>query len=162
MHSTVVANPRSDRGERKPLIVTHQIQIQPELTAGHQDIALVKSVYEAFARADVPAILDLFAPECVIYQSSRVPWGGLFTGHAGVGVFLAKLTGTIRSKVTTERFIADEDNHVVAIGRTRGHVVATGREFDVPETHVWTLKSGKVVRFEAYIDTPLMRKALGL
>jgi hypothetical protein len=64
--------------------------------------------------------------------------------------------------VTTERYIADEDNHVVEVGRTRGRVVATGREFDVPETHVWTLESGKVVRFDAYIDTAHLRRALGL
>ncbi len=30
------------------------------------------------------------------------------------------------------------------------------------ETHVWTVEGGKVTRYEAYIDTPKMREALGL
>jgi ketosteroid isomerase-like protein len=28
--------------------------------------------------------------------------------------------------------------------------------------HVWTVLDGRVSRFEAYIDTPAMREALGL
>ncbi len=51
---------------------------------------------------------------------------------------------------------------MVQIGRTRGRVRATGNEFDVPETHVWTVEDGRVTRFESYIDTPKMREALGL
>ena len=38
--------------------MTQHIEIQPELSAGHQDITLVKNVYEP--RADVPAILGSF------------------------------------------------------------------------------------------------------
>jgi len=46
--------------------------------------------------------------------------------------------------------------------RTRGRALATGKRFDVPETHVWTIRDGKVTRFESYIDTKMMREALGL
>jgi ketosteroid isomerase-like protein len=48
----------------------------------------------------------------------------------------------------------------VQTGRTRGTVVANGAAFDVPEVHVWERRAGKVVRFEAYIDTPAMLEAL--
>ena len=50
----------------------------------------------------------------------------------------------------------------MAVGHTRGRVLATGNRFDVPETHVWTIRDGKVERFESYIDTKMMREALGL
>ncbi len=62
----------------------------------------------------------------------------------------------------TERYIDDEEGHVVAVGHTRGKVRGTGREFDVPETHVWTVEDGKITRYESYIDTPKMRAALNL
>ncbi len=68
----------------------------------------------------------------------------------------------MESEVEPERLIDDEEGHVVQIGRTRGRVRATGKEFDVPETHVWTVEEGRVIRFESYIDTPKMREALGL
>jgi len=70
--------------------------------------------------------------------------------------------GALRLDLEPERIIDDEEGHVVQIGHTRGRVKATGREFDVPETHVWTVEGGKVTRYEAYIDTPKMREALGL
>jgi hypothetical protein len=115
-------------------------------------VAVVRDVYAAFERNDAPAIFALFHPEGVITQSIRLPWGGRYDGHAGLAEFLGKLTGAIASRVTTERFIDDED----------GHVVATGRRFEVPETHVWTVANGLVTKFESYIDTGAMRLALGL
>jgi len=49
---------------------------------------------------------------------------------------------------------------VVAVAYTRGIARATGKEFEVPAVHVWTLKNGKVLRFDAYIDNPRMIAAL--
>ena len=46
-------------------------------------------------------------------------------------------------------------------GRTAGTVNATGAAFDVDELHLLTVRDGRVVRFEAYIDTPAMLAALG-
>ncbi len=126
------------------------------------NVAVVKGVYDAFARGDVGSIFGLVHPEVEVYQSSRLPWGGRFEGHEGLGAFLTRLTGTVESEVEPERLIDDEEGHVVQIGRTRGRVRATGNEFDVPETHVWTVEDGRVTRFESYIDTPKMREALGL
>jgi ketosteroid isomerase-like protein len=123
---------------------------------------IVRSVYDAFGRKDVPAIFELFHPDCEIYQSSRLPWGGRYAGHAGLGDFLGKLTGMIASRAETEQYVDDEEGHVAAVGYTRGHVVASGQPFEVPEVHVWTVVGGKVSRFESYIDTAKMRQALGL
>ena len=60
------------------------------------------------------------------------------------------MIGAIKSSLDTERYIEGEEGHVVAFGHTWGRVRATGREFGVPETHLWTVKEGKVVRIEAY------------
>jgi hypothetical protein len=133
-----------------------------EATTGTVETEVVRRVYEAFARGDVPGLFALFHEDGEIYQSSQVPWGGSYRGHEGLGAFLGGLAGTIRSQVETERYIADGEGHVVAVGFTRGQVVATGEPFDVPEVHLWTVADGKISRFESYIDTATMRAALGL
>jgi uncharacterized protein len=125
-------------------------------------VEVVRDIYDAFARGDVEAIFGLVHPDAEIYQSDQLPWGGEYRGHEGFGEFLTRLTSTVESKVETGLFIDDEDGHVVQVGRTRGTVRATGREFDVPETHVWTVEGGKAIRYEAYVDTAKMREALGL
>jgi ketosteroid isomerase-like protein len=127
-----------------------------------ENIRTVKDVYEAFSRGDVPAIFGHFHPEAEVYQSPRLPWGGEFRGHEELGVFLSKLTGAVESRVETGWFIDDEDGHVVQIGHTRGTVRETGARFEIPETHVWTVEDGKVMRFESYVDTATMRETLGL
>lgn len=123
-------------------------------------LAVVRAIYDAFARGDFETIF--VHPEVELYQSSRLPWGGEYRGHEGFGEFLTKLAGTIESKVEIGVLLDDEESHIVQIGRTRGKVRATAREFDVPETHVWTVEDGKAIRYEAYLDTRMMREALGL
>lgn len=133
------------------------------MTGRMQDsVGVIKDLYEAFGRGDVPAIFGLFHPEAEVYQSARLPWGGEFGGHEELGLFLSKLTGAVNSEVETGRFIDDEDGHVVQIGHTRGTVRETGARFEVPETHVWTVQDGKVKGFESYVDTAKMRAVLGL
>jgi ketosteroid isomerase-like protein len=39
-------------------------------------------------------------------------------------------------------------------------VRATGVEFDVFESHVWTVGDGRVTRFEVYLDTEALLTAL--
>src|SRR5262249_12593682 len=66
----------------------------------------------------------------------------------------------IQSQVVMENLFSAGD-HVVQTGRTHGTVVANGATFDIPETHVWEVRDGKVVALRAYIDTPAMLEALG-
>ena len=123
------------------------------------NVTVVQRAYEAFFRRDIRAVLQLLHPDVEIRQATEIPWGGAYTGHAEAAAFFGKLVSTITSAVTLEGFI-DADDHVVALGRTRGKVNATGKPFDVPIAHVWTIELGLVTRVEYYIDDPTMLAAL--
>lgn len=133
--------------------------VRPRPPVDRPNVALVKRAYEAFARRELRTILSLLDPEVEIHQASEIPWGGRYTGHAEAAAFFGKLVQTITSQVTFERFV-DAGDQVVAIGRTRGTVNATGKTFDVPVAHVWTIRDGLVARVEYYIDDPTMLAAL--
>lgn len=123
------------------------------------NVETVKNVYAGLARRDIEAVLRLYAADVEVTQSAELPWGGRFVGHAGVREFFARLTGLVDSAVTLERFI-DAGEHVVALGRTRGVVRASGAAFDVPLAHVYTLRGGVVVQVHNMIDDPPMLAAL--
>ena len=123
------------------------------------NVALIESVYDAFRRRDLPAVFALLADDVEIYQSSAIPWGGTYRGHEGAASFFTKLVTAITSTVTLERCV-DAGDPVVAIGRTRGTVNGSGTGFDVAVAHVWTLRDGKIVRVEYFIDNPPMLAAL--
>lgn len=122
---------------------------------------VVKALYTAFATRDVPAILGLADPQMVVTQTEQLPWGGTYHGHAGLRAFMEALLGRVDSRVEVEEYVEAGDR-VVAIGRTRGAVRSSGTPFDIRVAHVWTIRDGKAVRFEAYIDTPGMLEALGI
>ncbi len=124
------------------------------------NVALVRRAYEAFARRDMPTVLEIFAPDVELTQSDEIPWGGTHHGLDGVATFFGKLTGAVASVVTIERLI-DAGDTVVAIGRTAGTVNASGVPFDVPVAHVWTIRDGRAVRVQFDIDNPTMLAALG-
>ena len=120
---------------------------------------IISNLYAAFARRDMQALLQWIDPQIEITQTTELPWGGTFQGQPGLMSFAGKLLQSVDSQVEPQELVEAGDR-VVAIGRTRGHVRANNKEFDVRAVHVWTLKDGKVLRFEAYIDTPKMLEAL--
>ncbi len=125
----------------------------------HPHVELVRRLYAALDAVDLETILELFDPEVEVHQTEELPWGGDFHGHDGLGRFFGLLRENITSKVTIQAVYAAGDE-VVQIGRTAGTVNANGAPFDVQEMHLLTVRDGKVVRFEAHIDTPEMLQAL--
>lgn len=119
----------------------------------------LESLYAAFARRDANTIRSLISPEIVIEQTSALPWGGNYSGHAGLQEFFDALLSHIDSSVHIER-ILEAGEHVVAIGRTKGTVRANGKSFDVPVVHVWRVQDGKLTAFHPYIENAQMLEAL--
>ena len=122
-------------------------------------LEVVKTLYAAFERRDVPTIASLLSSKALICQSPKVPWGGTYEGLEGFARFFTLLTQHLDSKVKFERFI-DAGEHIVAIGHTYGTVHANGCPFDAPIAHVWKIEGGKVAAFFPYLDIPTMQKSL--
>ncbi|MBV9959877.1 MAG: nuclear transport factor 2 family protein [Acidobacteria bacterium] len=122
---------------------------------------LVSQAYEAFARRDVAAVMALVDPQIEVRQTELLPWGGTYTGTQGLLGFFTRLLSHVDSRVEVEEYI-EAGEQVIAIGYTRGEVRQSGRHFDVRLAHVWTVKDGKLARFEPYVDTPRMLEALAL
>ena len=127
------------------------------MSSGHEE--LVRSIYEAYGRKDLAAVLSSFSPEVEYVQTDLLPWGGRYQGLIGVQTSLGLLLEHLDSRVEVEEMVSAGDQ-VVVIGRTRGKARASGASFDVRAVHVWTVIDGSVRRFEAYIDTPAMLSAL--
>ena len=125
-----------------------------------ENVKIVSSAYDAIEFKHVEALLDLLDLEIEVSQTPLLPWGGTFGGHQGFIRYAARMLEHIDSQPEFEELVSSGDQ-VVAIGRTRGRVKANGRQFHLRFVHVWTVKDGKIVRFEPYINAPEMLQALG-
>lgn len=123
------------------------------------NINLIRQGYEAYERRDFAAIFALLHPEIEIYQTDLLPWGGRYQGHEQARTFFQKLNEYTDAQPEPIEFISAGDD-VAVIGRLRGHVRATEQEFDLKIIHLWTVNHDRIVRFQAYIDTPGMLAAL--
>ena len=129
------------------------------MNATASPLQVVSRIYDAMARKDIDALLELVDPAVVITQDDALPWGGRHAGREGLVEFSLALVGNIDSAVSAEAmFQAGEQ--VVQYGRTRGTVRANGAAFDIPECHVWTVRDGRAVAADFFIDSAAMLDAL--
>jgi ketosteroid isomerase-like protein len=120
---------------------------------------IVRDLYAAFERRDVGAVLRGFHADIELSQTPLLPWGGTSHGTMGAASFFQKLNATIDATVSVEDLI-EAGETVVAIARTRGRVRSNDVRFDIRAVHVWTVRDGKAVGIQFYIDTPAMLAAL--
>jgi uncharacterized protein len=126
-----------------------------------QNTELVANLYAAFAKGDVQTILDHCADdvEWTLEGPEVIPFAGERKGRAQVLEFFQALGGTqTNQKLTTETWVAQGDC-VATLGRYSGAVKATGKAFDGPIAHFFTIRGGKVARFVNLGDTAAMVEA---
>ena len=126
-----------------------------------QNKQLVQEAYRMFQRGDIPGILDRCTDdaEWTSPESEYVPFAGSFHGRQGVAEFFSKLDASTQAiRFEPREFIAEGDK-VVVLGHATWHVKSTGRELDTPWVHVFTMRDGKMSRFEAFADTAAAERA---
>lgn len=114
-----------------------------------QNTALVRTLYDAFARGDVETILDNLTGDVEWIQDGPtvIPYAGKKTGPTQVRQFFDALGGTQDNmKLTIDHFIAQGDQ-VATLGRYAATVKATGQKFDVRVGQFFTIRDGKVSRW---------------
>jgi uncharacterized protein len=130
------------------------------MTTTTDTTTVVRTVYEAFARGDIPAVLEHFDPELVWIEATGLI-AGTYHGPQGVleGVFMPIGNDWEGFLVEPERLVAQGDV-VVAIGTYRGTYRATGKSMTTRFAHVWQMRDGRLVHFEQIADTESFNTAL--
>src|SRR5688572_12134177 len=124
------------------------------------NLAIIKSIYEAFGRGDIPAIIEFLADNVEweqwadnSAQKAGVPWMQPRKGKDGVFEFF-KIVGEFDIKDFQVLSIMGNGNKVAVEFMIDADVPATGGHFRDEEMHLWTFdEQGKVIRLRHYTDT---------
>jgi ketosteroid isomerase-like protein len=128
-----------------------------------QNIGIAEAGYAAFGRGDIPGLLALLDNdvEWKTPGAADLPTAGTRRGHAQVAEFFKVIGETIDfEKFEPHTFLADGD-HVIVLGNDQYKVKGgSGKSLSEPWCHVFTIRNGKVVAFQEFIDTAALSAEL--
>ena len=132
------------------------------------NLSTIETVYEAFGRGDIPAILDQMADDVTweqwetdnTAQEAGVPWVLPRKGRAGVMDFFQDVAAGLEFHSFEPRNLLEGGNQVVATIALDATAKVTGERFQDEEIHLWTFDdAGKISAMRHYTDTAKHIKA---
>jgi ketosteroid isomerase-like protein len=115
----------------------------------HPNEDVLRQGYEAFARADMPAVQAFFADDIVWHVPGRSPMSGDYKGVQEVLGFLGKSMEETQGTFGLEiHDLLADDEHGVALVVARGQ--REGKSLEDRQVHVLHLRGGKVTEFWAH------------
>ena len=129
----------------------------------HDNIAFVRSLYEAFAKGDVPTVLAGFHEDIEWNEAEGMPYGGQYHGPEAVAenVFGQVTNDFDDFGVTPEEILADGER-VIVLATHKGTAKESGNKLSMPAAHVWTVRDAKITYFRLLADSATMNAALAV
>ena len=127
-----------------------------------ENVDIVRSVYEAWARDELPGPARLFDPQIEYVNPPHAVEPGTRHGLAAFSRAVHDVFDGLEAwQIEPERFIpAGERVAVVVRYRVRGR--ASGVDVEAYESALWTVRDGKVVRYEWFHGPNDALEAAGL
>ena len=128
-------------------------------------VKVVSGAYEAFSRGDVPAVVGAMDPGVHWHEAEGNPYrpsGEAWVGpEAVVNNLFVKLAEEWDGFAVHPESFHDAGDVVVVELRYSGTYKATGKAIDAQVCHVWTVKDGKITKFQQYVDTAKLQDVMG-
>jgi len=121
---------------------------------GEQDLKVVRALWDAWDRREMPAMFELYDPEVTWdMRRSDVADMGVFHGHRGVRQFFTEWFESFDEYYAHAEDFVDAGDHVVVQVRQGGRGKGSGVNVEMPvywQSHF--VRGGKVVRVEIHRD----------
>ena len=120
------------------------------------NVKTITSAYEAFARGDIPAVIDALADDvdwASEAASTEVPWWGPRHGKAEVLAFFEALGTAMEVKEFTPLVIVGDGDDVLTVVRYQATSRANGKTASMDIHHHWRFRDRKIVRYRGSEDT---------
>ena len=124
-------------------------------------VALVETLFAAFADRDEDALLELMDPEIEFFgpTATVLNEGKCYRGHDGMRRYFQDAERLwAELELEPEKF-REVGNHVVVLGRVRARA-RDGLELDTPAAWVWRVENGRIAWGSVYGDRETMPRSL--
>ena len=124
------------------------------------DEQAIRRIYDAMSRSDIDELARDVTHDFELDLPGSLPYGGLRHGHDGVRAFIQQFQDHFEGPWAIPDDFFHAGDRVIVIGRTVGRSRTTGRTFEAPFAHVWTLTDGIASRCQSYTDSAPVIAAL--
>ena len=135
------------------------------LVSHPENVAIVNGLYQAFAKGDIPTVLAGMDAkiEWNEAESNSLADNNPYVGPDAIlnGVFVRLGANHEYFKLADIELHDMSNNKVLATLRYDAKNKATGIVYNAQAAHLWTLKDGKVIAFQQYVDTKKLADAEG-
>ena len=99
----------------------------------------------------------------IVAENSPLADQSPYRGIAAVrsGVFQRLTAGFDKLIIVTDEIFECGDGRVVALGYYYGKFSGRAEEFKAQVAHIWTIREGRAVKFQQYLDTLQIARDLG-
>ncbi len=126
--------------------------------------SIIENMYKAFSIGDVPTVLSAMDDNIVWNEAEGNVYadGNPYKGPDAVlnGVFTRLGADWENFSLAGIKLHEMADDQVLATLRYHGKYLKTGTAIDAQAAHLWTLKDGKVIGFQQYVDTKQLADAM--
>ena len=129
------------------------------------NLSVIDGLYKAFASGDIPSVLGGMDANIVWNEAEGNAYadGNPYIGPDEVlnGVFARIGAEHEYFNLTDIKLHEMSNNQVLATLRYKAKIKKNGAEYNTQAAHLWTLKNGKVINFQQYVDTKQLADAFG-
>jgi ketosteroid isomerase-like protein len=126
-------------------------------------IDMARRGYEAFARRDLDAALEMLHPQIEAHDPPEMPDSAV---HYGRGAVRRDWEQTLELfddlVIDIEEFFETEGDEIVIFVRYSGRGRESGAAVEAKTAHVWTFQDGKATRLRQFLDRQSALTAAGL
>ena len=134
------------------------------LVSDPNNLTVIQDLYDNFAKGDVPAVIAVLDANVVWNEAEGNAWadGNPYKGPDAVlnGVFARVGSEYDYFKTADIKLHEMSNNQVLATMRYIAKLKKNGAIIDAQAAHFWTLKDGKIIGFQQYVDTKKLNDAI--
>jgi ketosteroid isomerase-like protein len=130
-----------------------------------QNVKTVRGLYDVWLRGD-PVPFDVLDPEFELHPDPEAYWVGVnrtYRGRDSLGDYMRSVYEAFEDYQPEIEGFLDVGEKVVTLAVERGRGSGSGAEVQSARTaHVWTLRHGKPIRLDLYVERERALAELGL
>lgn len=145
------------------VLAMQEIEVMNNLPP-EENRAVVNGMYQSFSKGDIPAVLASLDPNVVWMEAEGNAYadGNPYKGPDAVLKGIFTRIGDDYESFNLESIKLHEmaNDKVLATLRYHGKLKANEATINAQAAHLWTLRNGKVIGFQQYVDTKKLNDAI--